>query len=94
MSSAGALLLASGAGADRIHHTLCAFAEVLRVDLFRSRRSVPCVNRPRCLLVVFLVRRVEIFELATCRLREPDQHDHNEQRWSDCDDRHCLTESA
>ena len=34
MSPAGALLLASGAGADRIHHTLCAFAEVLRVDLF------------------------------------------------------------
>ena len=43
---------------------------------------------------MFLVRRVEIFKFATCRLREPDQHDKNQQRWSDCDDRHCLAESA
>lgn len=30
MSSAGALLLAPGAGADRTHHTLCAVADAVR----------------------------------------------------------------
>ena len=77
MSSAGALLLAPGAGADRNHHTLCAVADAMsplpveRMDFPARKAGRKGVDRAPVAIAAVVSEATELVSVQSCLMHQP-----------------------